>query len=303
VPGDDWFRAIDPIRRAFESGSRGTFLGEPGRLIARLPDALGGDSKQWPLLAAPAKGKAGFFALFQAKARFLMLPRRIVDAMMESDQLAISEKPIPAAFKGETQQNLDPRSAEIRIPGVSDALARAGGDLGRVDLDPGPYDQYNVFGITYHELMHAWLWLQEFYDDEIGKLYRDGLAAYVGSTGVAGTIFAPHSAFSEAAAYYVSDRIRKWCTALRSLDRLLRAPPADRTELETYLQSIVEGYNRVPTDAWVRLDGDALEKIASPMLSDALRHAIDEKILEGRPLTEPFDETPLAGLRASLLAR
>ena len=39
------------------------------------------------------------------------------------------------------------------------------------------------------------------------------------------------------------------------------------------------------------------------MLSDALRHAIDEKILEGRPLTEPFDDTPLAGLRASLLAR
>jgi len=300
--GGDWFRAIDPIRRAFEGGSRGTFLGEPGRLIARLPDALGGDQNQWFLLAAPAKGKPGFFALLQAKARFLMLPRRIVDAMMESEKLEINEKPIPAAFKGETFQNTDPRSAEIRIPGSSDALTRAGWDLGRAGLDPGPYDQYDIFATAYHELTHAWLWLQEFYDDEIGKLYRDGLAAYVGSTGVAGTIFAPHNAFSEAAAYYVSGRIRKWCTALRSLDRLLRAPPADRTELETYLQSIVEGYNRVPTDAWVRLDGDVLEKIESPLLSETLRNAIDEKILEGRPLTEPFDETPLAGLRASLLA-
>jgi hypothetical protein len=302
VPGDDWFRAIDPIRRAFESGSRCTFLGEPGRLIARLPDALGGDSKQWPLLAAPAKGKAGFFALFQAKARFLMLPKRIVDAMMESEKLAISEKPVPAAFKGETFQNVDPRSAEIRIPGASDALARAGWDLGRVGADPGPYDQYDIFATTYHELTHAWLWLQEFYAAEIGDLYEAGRAAYQEAEGVNGTRFVAHSAFSEAAAYYVSGRIRKWCTAFRSLDRLLRAPP-DRAELETYLQSIVQGYNSVPTDAWVRLDGDVLEKIRSPMLSDALRDAIDEKILEGRPLTEPFDETSLAGLRSSLLAR
>ncbi len=303
MPGDDWLRAIDPIRRAFESGSRGTFLGEPGRLIARLPDALGGDQTQWSLLAAPAKGKAGFFALLQAKARFLMLPKRIVEAMMQSSKLEISEKPVPAPFKGETWQNTDPRSAEIRIPGASDALARAGWDLGRVGVDPGPYDQYDVFGTTFPELTHAWLLLQECYDDEIGKLYRDGLAAYVGSVGVDGTRFAPHSAFSEAAAYYVSDRIRKWCTALRSLGRLLRSPPVDPVELQTYLHSIVEVYDRVPTDAWVRLDGNALKRIQSPMLSEALRHAIDEKILEGRPLTEPFDDTPLAGLRASLLAR
>jgi hypothetical protein len=44
--------------------------------------------------------------------------------------------------------------------------------------------------------------------------------------------------------------------------------------------------------------------IKSPTLSrpelQALRDAIDRKILDGRPLTKPFTETPLAHVRDAL---
>jgi hypothetical protein len=40
--------------------------------------------------------------------------------------------------------------------------------------------------------------------------------------------------------------------------------------------------------------------IKSPELSDALRDALNKKVLDGLPLTKPFDQTPLAGLRDAL---
>lgn len=303
MAGDRWatatFDALGEVVRAFESIYARTVFEQPGR-VSQLPDALGGDAKRWPLLAAPAKGKAGFFELLERKAHFLVLPKPIV-AVMKTPRVFLSEKPVPAGFAGEMDgQNL-PRTAEIRIPGASDALASAGSDLGRVGAAPAPNTQYDVLRTTYHEMTHAWLWLQEFYDAELGDLYRAGLAAYDDPRGVNGTRFRPHDAFTEAAAYYVGDRVQRWCTALRSLDRLLRAPPADPLDLQTYLQSIVDVYGGVSTDAWVRLNGDALEKIASPALSAELRAAIDEHLLDGLPLTRPLAETPLAGLRDALL--
>jgi hypothetical protein len=48
--------------------------------------------------------------------------------------------------------------------------------------------------------------------------------------------------------------------------------------------------------------GTTEEKIASPELSKPLRDLIDKKILDGRPLTKDFADTPLAGLRDALLA-
>jgi hypothetical protein len=43
-----------------------------------------------------------------------------------------------------------------------------------------------------------------------------------------------------------------------------------------------------------------LVAIESPDLSPALRDAIDKKVLDGLPLTQPFDQTPLAGLSNAL---
>jgi hypothetical protein len=189
VAGDRWakatFEAVGEMVRAFESIYARTVFEEPGK-VAQLPEALGGDAKRWSFLAAPAKGKAGFFELVERKAHFLVLPEPIV-AVMKTPRVFFSEKPVPTGFLGEMDgQNL-PRTAEIRIPGSSDALASAGSDLGRVAVAPASTTQYTVLGTAYHEMTHAWLWLQEFYDAEIGDLYRAGLAAYDDARGVDGT--------------------------------------------------------------------------------------------------------------------
>ena len=47
----------------------------------------------------------------------------------------------------------------------------------------------HILDTLYHEMTHALLWLQEFYDAEIQKLYSDGVAAYAGARGVDGTLF------------------------------------------------------------------------------------------------------------------
>jgi hypothetical protein len=237
------------------------------------------------------------------KAEFFMLPKRIVEAMKESSKMSITEKPIAKAFKGETWDYTDPRSAEVRIPGASDALTSAGWDLAQVGVPPASYKEYTILHVIYHELTHAWIWLQEFYDAEIGDLYRAGLDYYKHPIGVNGTEFKPEAAFTEAAAYYVGGRVQRWLASLRSLDVLLRDPPADRVKLEGLLKSVAEAYDSVPTDAKVKVGPESTEQVASPAaLSKALRDALDEKFLEGGPLTEPFDDTPFAGLRASLLA-
>ena len=216
------WQALGDVVQAFESVTARTAFEQPGK-VARLPDALGGDSKQWQLLAAPAKGKAGFFELLARKAHFLMLPKPIV-AIMKTSRVFYAEQAVAKWASGETLEQDSPTTAEIHVPGAGDALAKAGSDLGRMGA-PEPSDSFAIFNTIYHEMTHAWLWLQEFYDAEIGDLYREGVAAYEGATGVNGTKFTGHNAFSEAAAYYVGGRIGRWCTALQDLDRFMRVPP------------------------------------------------------------------------------
>jgi hypothetical protein len=286
------FEALGNVVQAFESVTARTAFEQPGK-VTRLPDALGGDPKQWFLLAAPAKGKAGFFQLLARKAHFLMLPKPIV-AIMKTSRVFFAEQPVSKWANGETLEQENPTTAEIHIPGVSDALAKAGSDLGRPGA-PDTSDSFTIFNTIYHEMTHAWVWLHEFYDDEIGELYREGVAAYEGSTGVNGTKFKAHDAFSEAAAYYVGERIGRWCTALQDLDRFMRIPPLFPGEL----QNVVKAYDgSVPPNGSVVVSNDQPpEDIASPTLSKPLRDAIDEKILDWAPLTRPFEQTQLAVLR------
>lgn len=291
---DRWAAFLDDIVRAFETGTFLTAFEVPGK-VGRLPNALGGDPDRQSLIAAPAKGKKGLFELLQAKAHFLMLPKRIV-AIMNTTRVRFLDTAPSEGTEGDTQGQDYPRLAEIRILGAGDALAKAGWDLGRAGTAPDPHDSYNILDTLYHELTHAWLWLQEFYATELGDLYKAGLKDYTGAKGVGGTTFTEHKAFSEAAAYYVGGRIRRWCTALQELDRAARNPLRVAGELDY----IVKSYDEFVWSKGTVWLGDKSEDIQSPALSDELRDAIDEKILEGRPLTKRFADTPLQAIRVAL---
>ena len=297
---DYWATVLDDMVRRFETGTFLTVFEQPGK-VSRLPNALGGDPTQWTMLAAPAKSKEGLFTLLRAKAHFLMLPKPIVVMMKEDWRVEFDE--VPSAGKAGTSENTGPRGAWMHIPGASDGVASVGYGLGRVPVPPpAPYD---ILDTLYHEMTHALLWLQEFYDAEIQKLYTDGLAAYAGARGVSGTAFDARKAFTEAASYYVGDRITRWCNALHDLDVVRRTPPADPDELQSKLQEIVDTYDTFGTYAYGRVvvGPTTEEQIASPELSKPLRDSIDKKILDGRPLTKDFADTPLAGLRDALLAQ
>jgi hypothetical protein len=305
VSTDGWARAtweaVEEMVRALEAGTRFTVFEQPGK-VARLPDALGGDPTRWFLLAAPAKSKEGFFDLLHAKAHFLMLPKPIVRVLKETWRAELDEDVVAA--KGATgEHDIPTRGAFMHIPGGSDGLAAVGYDLARVTVTaPVPYD---ILDTIYHEMTHAWLWLAEFDDAELQKLAADGPVAYASSRGVAGTAFTPWTAFTEAAGAYVGDRVRRWCTALRDLDLLMRSPPADLDERRAKVQLISDRYDTFGTYVYgaVPTTRTTEEKIASPELSKPLRDAIDKKFLDGRPLTKDFAETPLAGLRDALLAQ
>ncbi len=295
---DNWASVLEDIVGRFETGTFLTVFETPGKL-ARLPNALGGDRMQWPLLAVPARKKEGFLTLLRAKAHFLMLPKPIVDVLKETWRAEFDEA--VSAAKGSTGEHSVPtRGAFMHIPGASDGLASVGFDLGRMPMGaPVPYD---ILDTIYHEMTHAWLWLAEFYDADMQKLATDGTIAYASATGVSGTVFNPWTAFTEAAGYYVGDRISRWCIALRDLDRLRLVPPAD---LQSELQKIADTYDTFGTYAYGRVPVGPTteEQIASPELSKPLRDLIDKKILDGRPLTKDFADTPLAGLRDALLAQ
>ena len=76
----------------------------------------------------------------------------------------------------------------------------------------------------------------------------------------------------------------------------MRTRPEDPNDVLTRVQGMVEYYEKTDETYGVVMD----KKIASPALSTELREAINKKILDARPLTKPFAETPLAGLRAWL---
>jgi hypothetical protein len=184
----------------------------------------------------------------------------------------------------------------MEIPDASQYLAMVGYELGRVPTTvPVAYD---MLGITYHEMTHAWLWLQQYADADLQALYHDGNVAFVSAKGFSGADLDAKLAFSEAAAYYVEGRIMRWCNALSSLDRLRRNPPAASGDLQTKLDVIANSYdNYVETVPIVKGD-----KILAPVLSPALCDAIDQKVLDALPLTKlHFTDTLLARVGAALL--
>jgi hypothetical protein len=85
-------------------------------------------------------------------------------------------------------------------------------------------------------MTHAWLYLQEFSDGDIQKLYTNGLAAYEHATDMNDNqLNNPRDAFLEAAAYYVEERTTRWCKALCRLAWARRDP---KEVLESKLRDI-----------------------------------------------------------------
>jgi hypothetical protein len=292
--GSDWFLPIDMVRRSFESGYRGTVFAGPVGTVTPLPAALGGDPNWWPALQAVVTvSKDAFFELLRQKAHFLMLPKTIVTTLKDTTRLQFFEDSAGELGAGRTDWDPETDQASIHVPGASPALVRAAGSLGRDTAQ-----NFRVLDTLYHELTHAWLYLQAFSDNELKKLYADGAAAYRDATSVTDTPVPAQLAFSEAAAYYVGDKIARWCEAVYRLDVLSRTKPQDPEALDFELGSIALRYDKfVPTYGKVALLGG---DIKAPALSTDLRDAIDRKILDGLPLTKPFSDTPLAGLRNAL---
>jgi hypothetical protein len=297
---DNWFWliGIESILNAVKTD----VFEQPGK-VAKLADSLGGDSKWWMPLSAAAMSKPGFFELLAVKAHFFMLPEPIVVFLKESSQLSITdalpEGADPTQDKWYTTSppptDQSATRAIMHIPGARDSFARVGCCLGRDCEADDPYDDLSII---YHEMTHAWLFLQEFSDAGIKQIYNRGAAAYQGSSGERGTPFNPHVAFSEAAGAYVQERISRWCTALWSLSEVLQNPV--QVWRFTVPPTIVAKY-----DAPLVKPGTVKgEKITSPpMLPANLRDAIDAKILDGLPLTaKKFSDIPhFVGLRDAAL--
>lgn len=317
-----WFIAVDTVCGAMETEPRGTFLVNP-KEVAKLPSDLaaleGKNLRENPgpgVDKGPVK-KAAFFTNLAKMAHFFMLPKPIVKFVNKSGMVSISEQlpelpkedpprppgeETPPRAQGEAVLHKEgPKiiGVTLHIPGATDALAEVGQGLGGAF---NPKD-YKVLDLTYHEMTHAWLWLQEFTDDgDIKKLYTDGVAAYADAKDGNDRRLDAEKAFLEAAAYYVQDRVFRWCEAIAGLEELLSdRPPVD--VLQRRMAEIVEAYD-APLDKkdYGTVGGVAIK---SPTLSDEelrpLRDAIDKKILDGRPLTKKLlNDTPLARVRDAI---
>jgi hypothetical protein len=305
VANDRWatatFETVGKVVHAFESiytrtvfaRAHGLEAGPVGTL-SPLPDALGGDQKWRPALQAVVTvSKDSFFELLRAKAHFLMLPETIATTLKETSRVQLFEDSA-GVLDGLTEWNEEAKTASIHIPKASEALVHAASSLGRDNNQ-----NLKILETLYHESTHAWIDLREFYedDDAFQQLYANGLDAYQSATTATKTPVPAKLAFSEAAAYYVGDKIARWCKALYDLDVLSRDKPQAPGGLDFELESIAIRYDKfVPTYGKVVLAGE----ITSPELSIPLRDAIDKKILDGLPLTQPFSRTPLADLRNAL---
>jgi hypothetical protein len=114
-------------------------------------------------------------------------------------------------------------------------------------------------------------------------------------------------AFGEAAAYYVRTRIFRWCNAIDDLASLIATRSRQsQDEVNSQVQTTITNYNTstapTPQVAIIKDGATVLVALGSPDLSPALQAAIDRIVLDGLPLTQPFEQTPLLGLSNTLLS-
>jgi len=313
VADNDWSLAITIVRQYLEFFFKGagkdiTILDSPAVQLAQLPDGVGGDPTRWATLEkSVVDSTLAFLVLLQVKAQFLMLPQAIVRAMdplrvKVSEQMPIDpESPADQEIKAKTIWDEKARTVEMQIPGASTGLVRTGYAFGRKAFAVPPVEDFVMLDTIYHELTHAWFRLREFYDADPNALtlWDRGVLAYLSAKGVNGTDFSdrPGQAFSEAAAYYVGDRIHRWLTALDDLDFLWRSKPSNLDS--AMLETIKTAYNH-QVDIYGIVNHEALRE---PPLSPELRDEINAKLLDGLPLTMRFEDTKLAALSDTIRNR
>jgi hypothetical protein len=296
------------VRDTFEKSTAFTVFGVGPDRVMQLPKALGGDPTTWATLtSAVSSERDAWLDLLWAKAHFLMLPKPIIEFMKSApwQRVSVNDQTVAGAAADATLDKYGTfRSTTMHLPGSYAYLPRLGYELARTTTAVSV--GYDLIGRIYHEMTHAWLWLEELADADLQKLYVDGLAAYAHATDASGTVLDLELAFSEAAAYYVEDRIIRWCTALSELDRLRReavtpvAAPPNQPSLRDRVDAIVAAYDKPRSLYGVVFQDGSMHTITSPAITPTLRAAIDKKLLDGRPLTKPFADTPLANLAIAL---
>jgi hypothetical protein len=270
-----------------------------------MPAALGGDPSTWPKLTKFAAYKAGLVRILIAKAHYLLLPHSVLEYVKNS-KIGISGFLFDsgdAAGSTATIPALD-TALLIQLPrGTDDSIVKVFTDLGR----PGRQGtiQYHTFVATaYHEMTHAWMINSRDEDTAMNEIFEDGLKAFAGATGSAGTQLDPQRAFLEAAASYVDTRVSAWCLAVARQNSALFVkddagdPEAFRQRLSDFTAETIVGYNAaLDVQTYGTVNN---ESIASPPIPAALRTKLDAKLLDNRLLVSRFEETGLGSILAGL---
>jgi hypothetical protein len=298
-----WPIALDQIADYFRAGWDVTVFGDGPGHIAPMPAAIGGDPSTWPKLTKFAAYKAGLVRILMAKAHYSLLPHSVLEYVKNS-QIGISGFVFDSGDASGLTSGipaLDP-ALLIQLPrGTDDGIVKVFTDLGRPGR-PGTTEQHSFVETAYHEMTHAWMIDSRDEDSAMNDLFEDGLKAFAGATGSAGTQLDPERAFLEAAASYVGARVRAWCMALARQNVALFAkddsgdPEAFRQRLLDYTAQTVIDYNAaldVQTYGFVKG-----EHIASPPIPAALRRKLDAKLLDNRLLVSRFEETALGSILA-----
>jgi len=317
-----WFIAVDTMCVAVETPTI-TFLNKVGKVNKLQTDlaAIGEKTLRGPAdKTAPGKkapvDKKAFLTHLRRKAHYLMLPKPIVKFVNDNNMVSISEQlpesptedpprppgeETPNRTKADAVEHREKPGGKIigvtmHVPDACVLLAEVGRGLGRPPTGAIPRcdpSEYKVLELLYHEMTHARLYLQES-DQAIKDLYEAGCAAYANPEDKDGNTFQPkegqtigETAFHEAAADYVQERIFRWTQAVCGLAELLRDIP-DEPATKTSLAEIVRQYDETSSEYGL-IRG---KPIVKPKLSDALRASINEKILAGRPLTKSFNQSP-----------
>jgi hypothetical protein len=297
LPNPLWGTILREFGRRLESAVDLTVFGAGPGTVTPMPDALGGDPLQWPQLTQDASTATGFLNLLRAKAHFLVLPERILD------DIRVAKLPFDFSgwfISGEAETRyLGNTVVAIRLaPDTLTFVAQLGAGIGR----GGPVEpQAPALGTVYHELCHAWMLEIVKGFETWQRLERDGVTHYAAARVTDGTSVNPRAAYLEAAGSYVGARVLAWYQTLFRLAGFLAVKgttPAD--SLATVTRGAREDYDqRMDREVYGVVGG---RELMSPGLPPALREALDAQVLEGLPLTRPFDETPLRALYDAILA-
>jgi hypothetical protein len=301
---DDFFRAIDEIAVVLANAFDVTIFGKGPGTMAPLPKALG-DSQSIASVSKAVHYKEGFFAILEAKARFLKLPIILPRVFLRSSVPVTWAVPIEGAAGQVTFSNYAPTGVYFKTS-IEQQLPQLGTNLGR--SVPPLTKMADDIGTIYHELVHFWIGNGQLEETWL-NLLNDGRQAMAGAITLEGTDVDAATAFTESAAYQVDRRISSWLTALDELNKLLNPLSVD-DGAEAFsvgiLGDIAAAYDKTidtPGPVWIHVQASTkpnkFEQLAMP-LPLSIQRRIDEVLLEDLPLSKHFADTPLSAIAGAV---